>query len=55
MPRASEREALDLAQGTPVALIVRTAYTADDRPVEVNEMVLDSAAYVVEYKFTSRG
>ncbi len=55
MPRDTERTALDLAQGTPVALIVRTAYTADGQPVEVNEMVLDSAAYVVEYKFTSQG
>lgn len=53
MPREAEREALDLAQGTPVILIVRTAYTADDQPVEVNEMVLDSSAYVLEYKFTS--
>ncbi|GHH58909.1 GntR family transcriptional regulator [Lentzea cavernae] len=53
MPRDAERETLDLAQGTPVILIVRTAYTADDQPVEVNEMVLDSAAYVLEYKFTS--
>lgn len=53
MPRETERQALDLAQGTPVVLIVRTAYTADDQPVEVNEMVLDSAAYVLEYKFTS--
>lgn len=54
MPRDAERQALDLAQGTPVILIVRTAYTADDQPVEVNEMVLDSAAYVLEYKFTSQ-
>ncbi|MEV6240380.1 GntR family transcriptional regulator [Lentzea sp. NPDC051838] len=53
MPREAERQALDLAQGTPVILIVRTAFTADDQPVEVNEMVLDSAAYVLEYKFTS--
>ncbi|MGW6931042.1 GntR family transcriptional regulator [Lentzea sp. NPDC054927] len=53
MPRDAERQALDLAQGTPVILIVRTAYTADDQPVEVNEMILDSAAYVLEYKFTS--
>lgn len=54
MPRESEREALDLAQGTPVILIVRTAYTSDDRPVEVNEMILDSAAYMLEYRFTSQ-
>lgn len=55
MPRDTEREALDLAQGTPVILIARTAYTTDDQPVEVNEMVLDSAAYVLEYRFTSQG
>lgn len=55
MPREREREALDLAQGTPVIHIVRTAYTADGQPVEVNEMVLDSAAYVLEYKFTAQG
>ena len=54
MPRDAEREALELAQGTPVIMIVRTAYTADDQPVEVNEMVLDAAAYVLEYKFTSQ-
>ncbi|WP_439661667.1 GntR family transcriptional regulator [Lentzea sp. HUAS TT2] len=54
MPRDAERQALDLTQGTPVILIVRTAYTADDQAVEVNEMVLDSAAYVLEYKFTSQ-
>ncbi|SDF91473.1 GntR family transcriptional regulator [Lentzea fradiae] len=53
MPGESESAALDLAQGTPVVLIVRTAYTADDLPVEVNEMVLDAAAYVLEYKFGS--
>lgn len=53
MPRDAERKALDLAQGTPVVLIVRAAYTAADQPVEINEMVLDSAAYVLAYKFTS--
>ncbi len=55
MPRESERDALELAQGTPVILIVRTAFSADGEPVEVNEMILDSAAYVVAYKFTSSG
>lgn len=54
MPRDSERKTLDLAQGTPVVLIMRAAYTADDQPVEINEMVLDSAAYVLAYKFTSQ-
>ncbi|SMC68880.1 GntR family transcriptional regulator [Lentzea albidocapillata] len=54
MPREAERRALDITQDTPIILIVRTAYTADDQPVEVNEMVLDSAAYILEYKFTSQ-
>ncbi|ANZ42858.1 GntR family transcriptional regulator [Lentzea guizhouensis] len=53
MPREPEREALELAQGTPIILITRKAYTADDRPVEVNEMVLDSSAYLLEYRFHS--
>lgn len=53
MPRAEEADALQLAQGTPVIMIVRTAYTAEDLAVEVNEMVLDSASYVLEYRFTS--
>ncbi|MFD9571566.1 GntR family transcriptional regulator [Streptomyces sp. NPDC059982] len=51
MPSAEEAEALGLAAGTPVVLICRTALTADGRAVEVNEMVLDSAAYVLEYEF----
>ena len=53
MPREAERTALDLTQDMPIVLIVRTAYTAADQPIEVTEMVLDSAAYVLEYKFTS--
>lgn len=53
MPREAERHALALAQGTPVILIVRTAYTADDQPVEVNEMTLDASSYLLEYKFSS--
>ncbi|MFD7653370.1 GntR family transcriptional regulator [Actinosynnema sp. NPDC059797] len=53
MPREHERQTLDLAQGTPVIEIVRTAYTSEDLPVEVNLMVLDGASYVLEYKFTA--
>ncbi|WP_026424601.1 GntR family transcriptional regulator [Actinokineospora inagensis] len=53
MPRAEETAALGLAQGTPVICITRTAYTAVDRPVEVNEMTLDAGSYVLEYSFTS--
>lgn len=51
MPTADEADRLRLATGTPVVLIRRTAFTADGRPVEVNEMVLDAGSYVLEYEF----
>lgn len=35
----------------PNQRICRTAFTAEGRPVEVNEMTLDSASYVLEYGF----
>lgn len=53
MPTAAEADRLGLAAGTPVVLITRTAYAADGSPVEVNEMTLDAAAYVLEYEFDS--
>ncbi|WP_268891326.1 GntR family transcriptional regulator [Actinokineospora pegani] len=53
MPSAAEKADLELAQGTAVTAIVRTAYTADNRPVEVNEMVLDAGSYVLEYRLTT--
>lgn len=48
MPNKSEREALRLDRGTPVLLVVRTAST-EARAVEVNEMLLDAASYVLDY------
>ncbi|RYJ23944.1 GntR-family transcriptional regulator [Streptomyces sp. L-9-10] len=51
MPSQDEAHRLSLSAGTPVMLICRTAFTAERRPVEVNEMVLDSASYVLEYDF----
>ncbi|MDJ0379732.1 GntR family transcriptional regulator [Streptomyces sp. G-G2] len=51
MPTSDEADRLGLAAGTPVVLICRTAYAGDGRVVEVNEMVLDSASYVLEYEF----
>ncbi len=51
MPGPDEAARLGLAAGTPVVLVCRTAYTAEGKAVEVNEMVLDSAAYVLEYEF----
>ncbi|GLF94325.1 UTRA domain-containing protein [Streptomyces yaizuensis] len=51
MPSREEAGRLGLGSGTPVVLIARTAYTAAGRAVEVNEMTLDSAAYILEYGF----
>ncbi|MFJ5550000.1 GntR family transcriptional regulator [Streptomyces sp. NPDC093225] len=51
MPSAGEAERLALSMGTPVVLIVRSAITVEGRVVEVNEMILDSASYVLEYDF----
>ncbi|MDX3539267.1 GntR family transcriptional regulator [Streptomyces sp. MB09-01] len=51
MPSADERACLGIAADTPVIKISRTAFTEDGRAVEVNEMTLDSRAYVLEYDF----
>ncbi|MEW2582750.1 GntR family transcriptional regulator [Streptomyces virginiae] len=51
MPSADEAERLALSMGTPVIQIIRTAFTEGGRAVEINEMTLDSASYVLEYDF----
>ncbi len=51
MPGPRESGLLDLPGGTPVIVISRTAYTSGGLPIELNEMVLDSAAYVLQYDF----
>ncbi|QES48590.1 GntR family transcriptional regulator [Streptomyces venezuelae] len=51
MPDPAEAEQLGLAAGTPVVLVCRTAFADGGRVVEVNEMVLDASAYVLEYEF----
>ncbi|MFD9465577.1 GntR family transcriptional regulator [Streptomyces sp. NPDC060027] len=51
MPAQSEAAQLDLSMGTPVIEICRTAFADGGSAVEVNEMVLDSASYVLEYDF----
>jgi GntR family transcriptional regulator len=53
MPTSAEAEVLSLPRGTPVVAITRFAYTANRRCVEVNEMVLDSSAYILEYVFSA--
>ncbi|GAA3003024.1 MULTISPECIES: GntR family transcriptional regulator [Streptosporangium] len=51
MPHPHETVLLDLPAGTPVIAIARVAYTAEGTAVEVNEMVLDAASYVLQYDF----
>ncbi|MEU4160411.1 GntR family transcriptional regulator [Actinoplanes sp. NPDC026670] len=49
MPTSAEAEVMALPRGTPVIAVTRRAYTSTRRCVEVNEMVLDSSAYELEY------
>lgn len=51
MPYPQEVSLLDLPAGTPVIVVCRTAYTPEDVPVELNEMILDAASYVLQYDF----
>lgn len=51
MPSKAEASQLSVAAGTPVILICRTAFTDEGRAVEINEMTLDAASYVLEYDF----
>lgn len=53
MPKPEERGHLNLDVGQPVAWIRRTAATATDRVVEVNDMILVGDAYVLQWSFTS--
>ena len=53
MPEPGEVAALDLAPGTPVVEVIRTAYASDGQPVEVSEMTADASAYVFRYDFTT--
>ncbi|MEE1784083.1 GntR family transcriptional regulator [Streptomyces sp. SP17BM10] len=51
MPSAEEGVRLELTAGTPVILICRTAFADEGQVVELNEMILDAASYVLEYDF----
>lgn len=51
MPKKAEVEQLALPPATPVAEITRIAYDANDRPVEVNDMLLNADRYLLEYNF----
>jgi GntR family transcriptional regulator len=51
MPSTEETDRLGLSSGTPVVLVCRTAFAEGGRAVEVNDMVLDASAYILEYDF----
>lgn len=53
MPSPAEIEVLGLPEATPVMEICRVAFTEDGRAVEMNQMLLDAAAYVLEYHIDS--
>lgn len=54
MPVPDERKRLELPDGTPVLEITRHAYDQDGRCVEVNRMILDATAYVIDYTFPAQ-
>lgn len=54
MPTADERRRLQLSPGTPVLTVLRTAYDAEGRAVEVCDTVKAAPAYVLEYDFPAR-
>jgi GntR family transcriptional regulator len=54
MPTAEERRRLQIPSGTPVLLVVRTAYDTAGRAVEVCDTVKAAPAYVLEYDFPAR-
>jgi GntR family transcriptional regulator len=49
MPYRSEASLLRLDPGTPVICVVRSAFDADGRTVEINEMTLDGGSYILDY------
>ncbi|WP_301124562.1 GntR family transcriptional regulator [Streptomyces cacaoi] len=53
MPSQEESSLLAVSAGTPVVEICRIAFTANGRPVEVNQMLLDAGAYVMRYHIES--
>jgi len=54
MPVPDERKRLELPDGTPVLEITRHAYDQNGRCVEVNRMILDATAYVIDYTFPAQ-
>jgi GntR family transcriptional regulator len=51
MPTPNERRRLQLGAGVPVMIVLRTAYDAEGRPVEVTDTIKAGPSYVLEYRF----
>lgn len=54
MPTNDERRRLELPDGVPVLVVVRTAFDTAGRPVEVCDTVKAAPAYVLEYEVPAR-
>jgi GntR family transcriptional regulator len=54
MPTAEERRRLELQEGVPVLVVLRTAYDTTSTPVEVCDTVKASPAFVLEYDIKAR-
>ncbi|AGS73872.1 GntR family transcriptional regulator with UTRA sensor domain (plasmid) [Streptomyces collinus Tu 365] len=51
MPTAEEATRLAIPTERSVIKLARTAFDSKGRAVEINEMTMDSAAYVLDYEF----
>ncbi|MEV4053056.1 GntR family transcriptional regulator [Amycolatopsis sp. NPDC049688] len=51
MPTPDETSLLQLAEGVPVITVTRVAYSADGRPLEMNDMVLAGDRYELSYEW----
>lgn len=51
MPTVEEASRLTIPTERSVLKLARTAFDSDGRAVEINEMTMDSAAYVLDYDF----
>lgn len=51
MPTPDEAAKLTLPAGTPVIMVCRSAFAAGGVAVELNNMIMDAASYVLQYDF----
>lgn len=54
MPTPDERRELEIGDGVPVLLVLRTAYDTKGVPVEVCDTVKVAPSYLLEYDFPAR-